>query len=193
VVLVCLLIAAGGLIGAADARAGTTIRSVRPVDASRVLLPGYRVTTNHVGGVCSATSRIARFVYRCRASTSLDPCWAELNGSVAAVVCMGAPWRKDVRRLVIDATTLPPLKTGGTPRDWGYRLRDGRKCNLLVAGATKTFHGAPIRYGCPGGRFLIGSARTTKPNWSIRMIKVSGGKTSLIGRATIATVWRARR
>lgn len=188
-----MAVATGGLLGSVDASAATTVRSVRPVDANRVLAAGYRVTTNSVGGVCSANSRVARFVYRCLAGARLDPCWSELNGSVAAVVCMGAPWRKEVRRLAIDASRLPSLKRGGTSRDWGYQLRDGRRCSLLTTGAGKSFQGTPIRYRCAGGRFLIGSPRHAKPSWSIRMIKVTGGKTSLVGRVTIARVWRARR
>ena len=58
--------------------------------------------------------------------------------------------------------------SAGEGNPWAIKLPGGRVCTSLT-GATFSFHGKRVNYGCDRGTFLAGNPNRSGPTWTITL------------------------
>ena len=163
---------------------------VRPVDATGVKAPGYRVVKTLSGAMCSPGSDQVRGAYRCFAGNQiLDPCWVEA-GATPRVLCLLRPWTHQVYRLRL-AAALAPAPVLGLQPIWGVTLAGGNRC-LAIDAARTPFHGRFLNYACSGGVYVLGGIHTQHRVWTATTVRSTKGKLTLGPVVAVVTAWFGR-
>lgn len=188
VAVVALLLAA-----AAGARSETTrILLYRPIVGGK-LAPGFTVARTAKGKCFSGSSADARSdAWRCFIGANLiaDPCFAPTPAR-GWVVCPadGSPFGNKVVKLTL-TEPLPKAfanhGTAGGGNPWAIKLAGGKVCTFLT-GATSTYHGKRVNYGCDRTTFLAGTPNRTHPTWTITL--GTGPRSAPKTAVILAAVW----
>jgi hypothetical protein len=105
-------------------------------------------------------------------NTVNDPCFSD--PAVASwVLCPadGTPFGTKVLRLALAKALPKSLGNHGAAGEgdpWAIKLPGGRVCTSLT-GATFSFHGKRVNYGCDRGTFLAGNPNRSTPTWTITL------------------------
>ena len=182
---------AGAAPGSSAASARhTVVVHVRPVTASGVLAPGYRITDRRAHANCESGSEATGDAYRCfSGNLVVDPCWVMKRKHF--VVCLPDPWSHRAIRLHVtggyDNAGFASLTRASLP--WGVRSVSGARCGFLQ-GASDVVHGKRVNYGCTRTTYLIGNVHHGSPLWTIaRGRSTAGGHIEATGTASLTKAW----
>jgi hypothetical protein len=170
------LVALAGLILAASAGAvseRTTVSVYRPFSGAGVA-PGLQIVRTAKGD-CFAGSLAdpRRDAWRCEIGNAIsDPCFSSA-AVVSWVLCPadGTPFGKKLVRLALSKAlpkTLGNDGSAGQGNPWTVKLVNGKVCTFLT-GATFSFRGQRVNYGCDRKTFLAGSPDRSRPTWTITL------------------------
>ena len=161
------------ICASAGATAQTTrVKIYRPLDGGD-LVPTLHFT-KQVSGSCFAGSAAdpRSDAWRCSVGNALiDPCFSDPKAHTwVACPADGTPFGLGVTRLHL-TKPLPEKRrnhgTAGEGNPWAVRLAGGQVCTFLT-GATFSFHGKRVNYGCTKTMFLAGSPNfSSSPTWKI--------------------------
>jgi hypothetical protein len=168
--VVLSLIVAASATGTAQK---TRVTIYRPFVKGKVS-PRLHVTKTVKGQCFSGSSADPRSdAWRCSAGNGIaDPCFSDPKVP-SWVLCPadGTPFETGVVRLALSRALPKSLGNRGSPGEgnpWAVKLAGGRVCTFLT-GATFTYRGQRVNYGCTPKVFLAGSPNRAQATWTITL------------------------